>query len=123
MHYKLTLIAFLAALLIGCGGDTTTKPLDLGGQDGTAVATLVEDMNDAIGSPKKLTDLFVSGAKLPETAKLKGLAFTIVGKPTVNGATAECKVSIEKNSTAAGEQTWTFEKVADKWKIKAAPLP
>lgn len=113
-------LLFLTLFITGCGQKKSELP-DMGGDDGRAVATLIEDINDAISSQKKLKELFAADAKLPELAKLKGCMFSVVGKPTMSGTSATAKVKIEKGGQAS-EQEWTFEKVGDKWKIKTAPL-
>jgi hypothetical protein len=116
--------ALLALAACGCGSSPTDNKtgLDLGGADATAVATLVEDMNDAKGNPKKIAGLFVKEAA-PDAKKFNAYDYYIVGKPTMTGTDARCKVRIDTNGATKGEQEWSFVKEGDKWKIKAAPLP
>lgn len=115
-------LAFLLLFLAGCADQS--KPLDMGGEDGSKVAMVVEDLNEVKHNAKKVGEFFVNKQVTPDVKKLNQMNFYIVGKPAVTGTTATCKVQIEKNdSTPLGEQEWQFEKVADQWKIKAAPLP
>lgn len=125
MHQQLLVCAALLALAAGgCGsGSSENKTgLDLGGADATAVATLVEDMNDAKGNAKKVSGLFVKGAA-PDAKKLNAYDYYIVGRPTVTGSDATCKVRLDGKGGAPVEQEWSFTKEGDKWKIKSAPLP
>lgn len=117
---RITVLYLLTAFLFGCGDKKSELP-DMGGDDGRAVAELVEEMSDATSNTKKLNKLFANGSKPPELSKLKGCMFYIVGKPTVSGTSAEAKVKIDKGAQSS-EKDWTFEKVGDKWKIKTAPL-
>lgn len=117
-------VALLALAACGCGSspsDTKTG-LDLGGADATAVATLVEDLNDAKGNPKKIAGMFAKGAA-PDAKKFNPFDYYIVGKPTVTGTDATCKIRLDAKGATKGEQEWSFVKEGDKWKIKAAPLP
>lgn len=119
---------FAASLfaLAGCGseGGTAKKALDVGGPDATAVATLVEDLNDANTSAKKLDPLFVKGAKPTDLKKFSKCSFYISGKPNVSGDSATCKVRIDDVAgKTLGEPEWQFEKDGAKWKVKAAPMP
>ncbi len=120
---KLCLTSFVLLLLtIGCSD--SNKTIDMGGEDGSQVALLIEDLNETKHNAKKVVDSFVSKQVTPDVKKLNQLTFYVMGKPAVNGSSATCKVQIEKSdSTPLGEQDWQFEKVGDKWKIKAAPLP
>jgi hypothetical protein len=125
MLTRFTLSAALLSLACGCGGSSTTDNktgLDLGGADASAVATLVEDMNDAKGNAKKVAGIFVKGAA-PDAKKFNSYDYYIVGKPAVTGSDATCKVRLDAKGATKGEQEWSFVKEGDKWKIKAAPLP
>ncbi len=118
---------FVAAVLLaaaGCGSDSPGKALDVGGPDATAIATVVEDLNDAVGSNKKLDPLFVKGSRPTDTKKMAKCSYYIAGKPAVSGSSATCKVRIDDaGGKTLGEPEWAFEKDGDKWKVKAAPLP
>jgi hypothetical protein len=120
---RLAGLAVSLLFAIGCSGGA--KQIDLGGVDGTKVALLVEELNELKHNSKKMVDCFVSKQAVPDSKKFNQLAFYIVGKPNVTGTTATCKVLVEKAAagTPLGEQEWTFEKVADEWKIKSAPVP
>lgn len=111
--------------LTGCGGDSGGKPLDMGGEDGSKISTVIEDVNDAVGNTKQLDTLFVKGSKPSDPKKMVKYGYSIVGKPTVSGTTGTAKVRVDPAGGGAtvGEVEWTFEKVGDAWKIKSAPLP
>jgi hypothetical protein len=120
---RTTLTALLLFLATGCGGSSPTS-IDLGGEDGREIAVLVEDLNDAKGNPKKTAGLFAAGAKPPDPKKLNQYEFSIVGKPSVSGESATCKVRVDNaKGETAGEPEWSFVKDGGKWKIKDAPLP
>ena len=115
-------VAAMAAM-VGCGS-STKGPLNMGGEDGQKVALLVEDLNDSKGNPMKMSGLMATAVTAPDVKKYDPYEFYVLGKPTVNGAAATCKVSVQKVSgETAGEVEWGFEKVGDAWKIKSAPVP
>lgn len=120
---KYALCAPLLALALGCAGSEAAKGPDMGGEDGTKVAALVDDMNDAVGNPRKVAALFAAGGRPPDAAKTKGLSFSVVNRPAVTGAGATCKVRVDRGGGKVGEPDWSFVKEGDKWKIKSAPLP
>ncbi len=118
-------IALLASVscLFGCGAGTN-GPVDMGGEDGSRVAILVEDLNEVKHNAKKMADCFTTKPTPADAKKFNAMAFYVKGKPKVNGPSATCNIQIEKqDGTPVGEAEWSFEKVADSWKIKAAPLP
>ena len=123
LHRIFAFAVLLAAA--GCGGsESPGKALDLGGPDATAIATVIEDLNDAVGSNKKLEPMFVKGSKPTDPKKMAKCSYYIVGKPSVSGSTAKCKVRIDDAAgKTLGEPEWEFEKDGDKWKVKTAPLP
>jgi hypothetical protein len=124
MRLPLVLAPLLLAAVLGCRGGASTKPLNMGSEDGQKIALVIEDMNDAKGDARKLTALFVPAAKPDAPKKFGPYAFYVVGKPSVSGTTATCKVRIDRaDGTQAGETEWSFEKAGDAWKIKSAPLP
>jgi hypothetical protein len=96
----------------------------MGGADGTAVAQLVEELNENVGSPKRFADSFAKGAA-GDAKRFAGLSFYLIGKPAVSGPEATAKVSVRrlKDESEAGQTDWTFVKEGDLWKIKSAPLP
>ncbi len=108
------------SLWIGCSSQSQQK--DMGGADGSAVASLVEDLNEVKHNPKKLSTFFAS--KNAASAKeMNKYAFYVKGKPIVDGAKAVCNIFVESvDGTPVGEKEWEFEKVADGWKIKSAPI-
>jgi hypothetical protein len=125
---RIALLACVVFLgLFGCGGSGgPPKLLDMGGEDGTKIASLIEDLNDAKGAGKKFATAFAKGAtpSAAEAKKYNPFAFYIIGKPTVNGGDATAKVSIQKDGGGEiGQKEWTFVKEGDAWKLKAAPLP
>ncbi len=103
----------------GCSG---SNAVDMGGEEGSKVASVVEDLNEVKHNSKKLPEVFVDSKKAPDVKRLNKLAFYVAGKPTVNGTSATCKVLVEKlDGTPLGEKEWSFEKISDSWKIKSAP--
>lgn len=115
--------AFLTLFVLGCDGAGTPKGPDMGSEDGLKVAGLIDELNDAVGNPRKIAALFATGGKLPDATRTKGLSFSVVNKPAVAGADATCKVRVDRGGGKLGEQDWSFVKEGDKWKIKSAPLP
>ena len=123
-RYVISYLGLLAAAccLSGCGGNS--GPVDMGGEDGSKVAMLVEDLNEVKHNAKKMADSFSTKPTPADAKKLNSFTFYIKGNPTVNGTAATCNILIEKqDGTPLGEVTWNFEKLADSWKIKSAPLP
>ena len=116
--------ALLAVIFIYGGCTSNPGPVDMGGEDGSKVALLVEDLNEVKHSAKKMADCFTSKPDAAVAKKLNTMTFYVKGKPTVNGTTATCNIQVEKqDGTPLGEIEWNFEKLADAWKIKSAPLP
>ena len=106
----------------GCGGNPSV--VDMGGEDGSKVASLIEELNEVKHSPKKMAEYFSSKPNPSDSKKLNLMTFYVKGKPTINGTTATCNVQVEKqDGTPVGEIQWNFEKLAQAWKIKSAPLP
>jgi len=96
----------------------------MGGEEGTKVAVLVEELNEVKGDAKKMEPFFVSNPSAADAKKFNTMSFYIKSKPAINGTTATCNVQIEKqDGTPLGDSEWSFEKVADGWKIKSAPFP
>jgi hypothetical protein len=127
-RFRLPLLVCALGLLAGCGGSTpSAAPADMGGEDGTRIATLIEDINDVKGGGRKFAAVFAKGATpaAGEAKKYMPYEFTIVGKPTVGGAEATAKVAVKRDGTGAdvGQKEWTFVKEGDAWKINSAPLP
>lgn len=117
------LIVTVAGLCIWSGCSGSPKSVDMGGEEGSKVAATVEDLNEVKNNAKKLANVFVANQKVPDAKELNKHTFYVMGKPIVQGSSATCKVQIEKaDGTPVGEQQWEFEKVADAWKIKSAPL-
>jgi len=122
-------VALFSLAFIGCGGDgpTGTQRLDMGGDDGTKISILVEDMNDAKGNAKKFNAMFVKGSAPTGAEAKKFNAFAYYNlpntKPAVNGSDATAKVSVQNEGTGTNvEVEWSFVKEGDQWKIKSAPL-
>lgn len=119
----LVLLMVSFSYLSGCGSSTPGS-VDMGGEDGTKVAVLVEELNELKSNVKKLGDSFSSKPSVADAKKFNSMTYYIKGKPTVSGMSATCKVQVEKqDGTPLGELDWSFEKLADGWKIKSAPLP
>lgn len=113
------------AFAFGCGGSDAQQRLDMGGADGDQISSLIEEVNEAVGNPKKLDTLFVKGSKPADPKKFAKCGYSIAGKPSLSGATGTAKVRVDPagGGQKLGDVEWTFEKEGDKWKIKSAPLP
>ena len=121
----LRLVMILGFLgLIGCGGGSSGS-VDMGSPEGKLIAECVENFNDSAGNVAKLNKSFANGSAPTVAKKFAGLAFYVVGKPSVTGEQATCKVRVEKanNGNSLGEQDWSFVKEGSEWKIKSAPIP
>lgn len=116
---------FLFGSLSGCGSPSaSTKPLDMGGEDGSKIAALIEDLADTKTNSRKLNAMLANGTKIEDQKKFAKYEFYVVGKPTVNGMEATCMIRVEDGGgTKLGEKEWTFGKQGDAWKIKSCPLP
>jgi hypothetical protein len=96
----------------------------MGGEDGKFVAELIEDLNDFKADDTNLASHFASTSGVPTSSDLSRFDFSIVGKPSVNGDSATCKVRLDNSAdgTLVGEKDWSFKKVGGNWKIENAPL-
>ncbi len=125
-YLKVSLSAsYLFLHLLALNGCSVSNKLpDMGGEEGSKVALVIEDLNEVKHNAMRLPELFVSKDGIPDAKKLNQFVFYVKGKPSVSGSTATCSVLIEKNDgTSAGEKEWSFESVSEKWKIKSAPIP
>jgi hypothetical protein len=124
-RFLASLAPCLAFALVGCGGSTDGKPLDMGGEDGNKISALIEEVNEGIGSAREADALFAKGSKPADLKKFTKFTYSIVGKPSVTGSTGTAKVRIDPagGGQSLGEKEWTFEKDGDKWKIKTAQFP
>lgn len=117
------LVVIVAIFACGCSSKNTGI-VDMGGEEGSKIALLVEDLNEVKHNAKKLADSFTEKPSQADAKKLNSMTFYIKGKPAVNGSSATCSVLVEKqDGTPMGDVEWSFEKQADVWKIKSAPLP
>ena len=120
-HWFLTALLALAS----CGGPGGT---DYGGADGKLVADLIYGLDDTLQNPKSFTAAVTkeAAAKIAaEVSRYRGLTYSVVGKPVVNGEAATAQVAMEQTFTGKklGEKEWTFVKQGDGWRIQSAPLP
>lgn len=118
----LTVLALLLQLL-GCKSESTPQALDLGGADANQIGVLIDELNDARGDAKKLTKLFAPGSAIPEVKKFSQYDYSLAGKPSVSGDSATCSVRLDHVKGDKVEKEWTFVKVGDQWKVKAAVMP
>lgn len=120
---KRILLCALTLLVSGCGSDTPTPP-NFGSADGTEIAKVIEEFNEAKTDPKKIAEMFAAkpGA---DSKKYGKLMFELVDRPTINGNEATAKVAVLDDGTGneQGTVTWAFLKDGSTWKIKDAPLP
>jgi hypothetical protein len=105
------------------GGCTSTNKNDMGSEEGAAVASLVESLNDYKGNDQQIAAVYVNASSAPKSDEMNKYAFYVIGKPTVDGAKAKSKVLVENNDgTPVGEFEWTFDKAGGTWKVDNAPL-
>jgi hypothetical protein len=107
---------------VGCGA----KAVDGGPSqvDKARVTSVISQITDSAQDPAKFAKLWVAPPDAATLAKYKDYLYYAGGEPTVSGATAKCKMLLEKPAgTKAGEPEWEFEQSGDTWKIKSAPLP
>jgi len=95
----------------------------MGSEEGAAVASLVESLNDYKGNDQQIAAVYVNASSAPKSDEMNKYAFYVIGKPTVDGAKAKSKVLVENNDgTPVGEFEWTFDKAGGTWKVDNAPL-
>ncbi len=124
VHLHKIRFEWIFALSCLCGCVVTSGPVDMGGEDGSKVAILVEDLNEVKHNAKKMADFFTTKPTAADAKKLNSMTFYVKGKPTVSGSAATCNIQVEKqDGTPLGELEWKFEKLSDAWKIALAPLP
>lgn len=120
------LVALLFGGVIGCGS-STTQPPSYGGEDGTKIARLVDQMNDDSNTVPKLKAAFAAGSPVgkKEAKTFPQYRYEIKGNPNVSGDTATATVAVARQvaSNSGSELQWTFVKEGAEWKIKSAPLP
>lgn len=118
---QLLLFATLGCTLLGCSKSAPT--LNVGGEEGGKVVSVIEELNEAKGDDKKMAGSFVSKDVAPKSKELNLYAFYVKGTPKIEGESAKCSVAVEKNDgTPVGDFEWELEKKGDVWKIKKAPL-
>lgn len=116
MFHLLLLLSFL-----GCSQSVPT--LNVGGEEGGKVVSVIEELNEAKGDDKKLAGTFVSKDVAPKAKELNLLNFYVKGTPKIQGDTAQCLVMVEKSDgSPVGDFEWELEKKGDTWKVKKAPL-
>ena len=122
MRHRLCLLTFTFGLLLilGCMSQSEWTP-----EDEDHIRETVANISDARRSAKRLAELFTEAA-LPNKQWLKKTEKRsfVVEDVEVTGDTAELDIVIEDHfGEVLGSQTWACEKIDDKWKISAAPLP
>lgn len=112
--------------LIGCSESTSSAP-NYGGADGTAIARLVEQLNEDKTRKKAARSTFAAGVKLSDAdfKKLAKYEYEVEGKPWVSGDTAAATVAFRSESSGDEPEPkeWSFVKENGQWKVQAAPLP
>jgi hypothetical protein len=95
----------------------------MGSEEGTAVAAIVESLNDYKGNDQQIAAVYVNANSAPKSDELNRYVFYVVGKPTVENSKAKAKVLVENNDgSPVGEFDWTFDKASGTWKVENAPL-
>jgi hypothetical protein len=114
------LLVSAAWFFCGC---TSNKQNDMGSEEGSAVAAIVESLNDYKGNDQQISAVYVNASSAPKSDEMNKYAFYVIGKPTVEGSKAKSKVLVENNDgTPVGEFEWTFDKAGGTWKVENAPL-
>ena len=123
-NYIAQLFLFFASLgctQLGCSQSVPT--LNVGGEEGGKVVSVIEELNEAKGDDKKLAGSFVSKEVTPKAKELNLYNFYVKGTPKIQGETAQCLIMVEKtDGSPVGDFEWELEKKGDAWKIKKAPL-
>jgi hypothetical protein len=110
------LVGLLA--LTGCGAKDMSN---MGGDEGTAIAGVVELLNDYKARDDKIPMLFAKADGLPTAEELNKYSFYVVGKPSVESDSATSKILVERaDGNPIGEREWSFKKVDGSWKIETA---
>ena len=108
------------AFAFGCMGPAEWTP-----GDQELIRETVANISDARANSAGLAGLFTEDA-LPDKQWLQQTEKRsfVVEDVKVNGDTATLNVTIENYfGEVLGNQNWTCQKIDDKWKISAAPLP
>ena len=118
------LLALLLASSAGCGGPKEVPPPDYGSPDGLKIAQAVSEFNDAKADAAEFKKAFVANPPANWREYDKFSFNVVVGSPKVSGdgATAGVTVHKETNYEVVATVEWSFTKVGDAWKLKAAPL-
>lgn len=118
-------LALLLAFLVGCGEPKVVPPPDYGSPDGLKIAQAVSDFNDAKAEPTKFKKAFAGPLPAASWKDYEKFSYNVVvGSPKVtgDGATAGVTVHKESNYEVVATVEWSFTRVGDAWKLKAAPL-
>ena len=93
----------------------------MGGDEGTAIAGVIELLNDYKARDDKIPMLFAKADGLPTAEELNKYSFYVVGKPSVESDSATSKILVERaDGNPIGEREWSFKKVDGSWKIVSA---
>ncbi len=113
-----------AAAPLGCSGSSASvKGPNFGSEDGTKIAGLISEFDDAKARAAKFKKCFASPA--PTTWKAySNYMYDVEGAPKVTGDTATATVKIRPDGVPGEPFTreWTFVKAGADWKLKDAPL-
>lgn len=109
------------SMTLGCG--SATRQLDFGGEDGKMIADLIDDLSDFKGDDAAIAQRCAANTRPPTSAELMRYEYSIVGKPSIDGESATCKIRIDQpDGSPVGDKDWRFRKMGGVWKIEAAPL-
>jgi len=113
------LMAIAILLLAGC---SRPAPVNLANNE---VAAPVDELAEAVDSPKKFKALFCGTAPNDGERKRYGdYAFQVARIRSVSDSEAVLSVTIDDGKADhPNEAEWTVAKDGGKWKLKAAPLP
>lgn len=115
------ILYWVLLLSVGCSKGAPT--LDVGGEEGGKVVSVIEELNEAKADDKKLAASFATKAVTPKAKELNLYSYYVKGTPKIQGDLAKCMVLVEKNDgTPVGDFEWELERISGTWKIKRAPL-
>ena len=118
-----TLLAscIVTSFLVGCSS-SSSNTTDFGGEDANKIASILGNIPDCSGNPKKIEKFITKGGNTAEISA-KAVEVEIVGKPKIDGSSATCEVKVTApGGSPLGQKTWNFVKEGSDWKIKDAPF-
>lgn len=116
-------LAIATASAVGCS--ISSSGVGSLNEEAKGVSMTLENLNDNRTDAKAISQFFVQGTAMPDMKKLGLYSYSFKGSQSVSASPATLKVNVydEMGGKDMGDFDWTFEKVGDRWKIKAIQLP